>query len=181
MNNKLKSIEKFAKHLYADKDIMHDWSHIERIKYKLDELAEITELDFDQHITEAALYFHGIIYSHEKMIRDYLTEIKLTSEIIESIINIAWASQKESKPTTNEGLILHDAHMLEGGRNFEIIKSLITGSVRGQTLKETMKYIESNLLSKGFCYTKEGVEQYKIMKRRTREIFEELNLELGRK
>ena len=70
--------------------------------------------------------------------------------------------------------------MLEGGRNFEIVKSLITGSVRGQSLKETMNYIEKNLLEKGQCYTKEGIKQYELMKTRTKEIYEELNMGIGR-
>jgi len=102
------------------------------------------------------------------------------TEVIGKILKIAWESQKESKPTTIEGLMLHDAHMLEGGRNFEIIKSLITGSVRGQNLEETMTYIENNLLNKGHCYTKEGIKRYERMKDRTKEIFQELNAGIGR-
>jgi len=37
-----------------------------------------------------------------------------------------------------EGKILHDAHMIEGGKIYLIVKSLITGSVRGQTLEQTI-------------------------------------------
>ena len=181
MKNIIEEIKEFVAPLYEDKDIMHDMSHIERIKFKLGDLATTTNLKFNQQLAEIALYFHGIIYSHESIVRAYLVEINLSPEDIELILKIAWESQKESKPLTNEGLILHDAHMLEGGRNFEIIKSLITGSVRGQSLEETMIYIENNVLRKGCCYTTEGIKQYEEMKIRTREIFEELNLELKRK
>lgn len=180
MRYPFEEIINFVQPFYDIKDIMHDFSHIERIKFTLQQLTRKSELVFNSELAEIALYFHGIIYSHEKMIREFLNEIYLSPEEIELIIKIAWESQKENKPTTNEGLILHDAHMLEGGRNFEIIRSLITGSVRGQNLVETMSYIENNLLKKGKCYTKEGIKQYELMKERTKEIFEELNIGIGR-
>lgn len=59
-----------------------------------------------------------------------------------------------------EGRILHDAHMIEGGRTYFIVKSLITGSVRGQTLEQTIDYIENNILDKGLCYLPEAQEIY---------------------
>ena len=180
MKYPIQKIRAFIEPFYSDKDIMHDLSHIERIQYTLKELAKETHLEFDKELTEVALYFHGIIYSHEELINEHLIQLNLTDKEIALIIKIAWESQKESKPTTNEGLILHDAHMLEGGRNFEIIKSLITGSVRGQSLDETMIYIENNLLNKGFCYTEVGIRKYQDMKNRTLELFDELNHGLGR-
>ena len=180
MKYAIEDIIEFVKPFYEKKDIMHDFTHIQIIKIALKDLAENSKIHFKHKLDEIALYFHGIIYSHEQLIKDYLTDKNLTNEEIDLIIKIAWESQKENKPSTNEGLMLHDAHMLEGGRNFEIIKSLITGSIRGQTLEETMMYIEKNLLEKGNCYTKEGIEKYAIMKKRTKEIFEELNIGLGR-
>ncbi len=180
MEYPIEEIRAFAREHYKGKDIMHDFTHIERIKFVLDNLAKTTELAFNEGLTEIALYFHGIIYSHEPTIRKFLEEVGLPEVDIETVTKIAWESQKESKPTTPEGLLLHDAHMLEGGRNFEIIKSLITGSVRGQTLEETMVYIENNLIHKGHCYTEEGIVLYADMKKRTIELLDELNQGLGR-
>jgi len=181
MNDLLVAIKQFAQPFYADKDIMHDWSHIERIQVVLDGLTSVSKLDFHQDVVVAALYFHGFIYSHEAEIRGFLQTLELSKEEIELIVKVAWESQKKHNPATNEGLLLHDAHMLEGGRNFEIIKSLITGSVRGQSLEETMQYIEQNLLEKGHCYTEAGIRRYAVMKERTQEIFKELNRGIGRK
>ncbi|MGL4337470.1 MAG: hypothetical protein ACRCST_11325 [Turicibacter sp.] len=66
-----------------------------------------------------------------------------------------------SKPQTLEAKILHDAHMSEGGgKTFLIVKSLITGSVRGQSLEETIDYIETHLLHKGQCYLAEAQEVF---------------------
>jgi len=180
MKYPINDIIEFVKPFYRDKDIMHDFTHIERIQHALEKLKKTSELGFDGELAEAALYFHGIIYSHEAQINRFLVEINVPPEEIALMIKVAWESQKESKPSTNEGLLLHDAHMLEGGRNFEIIKSLITGSVRGQSLEETMHYIEENLLEKGRCYTREGIRHYDIMKKRTKEIYGELNTGLGR-
>jgi len=177
----IKEIKKFIPPFYKDKDIMHDLTHLERIKVALDDLVKNIDLEFDKEIVEAALYFHGFIYSHEKEIISFLEKINIPKLKINLIVKVAWESQKENRPTTNEGLVLHDAHMLEGGKNFEIVKSLITGSVRGQSLEETMVYIENNLLSKGHCYTEEGKQRYLEMKATTVQLFEELNNGLGRK
>lgn len=159
---------------------MHDLTHLERIEVALEDLGKVEKLIFNPFITKAALYLHGIIYSHENDIKEFLESISLSPENIDWIIKVAWESQKEHKPESNEGLMLHDAHMLEGGKNFEIIKSLITGSVRGQSLEQTLVYIENNLLNKGQCYTEEGIQRYEIMKSTTLKLFRELNEGLDR-
>jgi len=41
-------------------------------------------------------------------------------------------------------------------KTYLIVKSLITGSVRGQTLEQTIRYIEDNILGKGICYLAEA-------------------------
>lgn len=176
----LQKIRNFVEPFYRTKDIMHDMSHLDRIKVALNDLANEVDFSFDKEVAEAALYFHGIIYSDEEKVIQFLKEIGVLDNKIQHIVKVAWESQKESKPSTNEGLILHDAHMLEGGKNFEIIKSLITGSVRGQSLEETMIYIETHLLDKGHCYTKVGKKRYEEMKMTTLKIYQELNEGLNR-
>jgi len=52
--------------------------------------------------------------------------------------------------------------MLEGGEYFLLIKSLITGSVRKQSLEETLKYFEEKVLYCGECYFKETIELLNI-------------------
>ena len=80
---------------------------------------------------------------------------------IQRIIKASWESQKDRDAETIEGKILHDSHMIEGGKTYLIVKSLITGSVRGQNLEDTIKYIENNILNKGICYLEEAKEIYK--------------------
>lgn len=174
----LAAIETFCRPYYRTRDIMHDWTHIDRVRRSLNKLVAQEGVKIDTFVVEAALAFHGIIYMDEIGIRQYLAELGIAQEKIDKIIQVAWESQKEERPVTIEGLILHDAHLLEGGEYFEIIKSLITGSVRGQSLKETLHYIEEHLLHKGECYTEQGQKSYEKMKATTHAIYESLKQEL---
>jgi uncharacterized protein len=54
--------------------------------------------------------------------------------------------------------ILHDAHVIEGGKTFLITKSLITGSLRGQKLEETIAFIEAHVWYCNTC----NVESSKV-------------------
>jgi uncharacterized protein len=43
--------------------------------------------------------------------------------------------------------LLHDAHLIKGGKDYLMIKSLVTGVERGQTLEETIQYMKKNIIS----------------------------------
>jgi len=150
----------FVKPHYEDKDIMHDLSHINRVFIYVEKLVKAGDYKVDIDIIKYAAYFHGFIYNSEQSIIRWLKNQELHSEIIDKIITAAWESQKDESAQTLEGKILHDAHMIEGGKTYLIVKSLITGSVRGQTLEDTIKYIENNVLDKGICYLPEAKEIY---------------------
>lgn len=147
------SLMNFVLPYYTTKDIMHDLSHIERVLKYVEKLIQETSLtNIDMDILLYATYFHGFIYSDETVITHWLKLQNISSTDIHKILTVAWESQKYKTAKTLEGKILHDAHMIEGGKNYLIVKSLITGSLRGQTLNETITYIENNLISKGICY-----------------------------
>ncbi len=74
---------------------------------------------------------------------------------IETILQIAWESQRSEVPETLEGKILHDAHVLEGGKTYMAVKTLITGSLRNQSLLETLEYLKHNVIDKQQCYLPE--------------------------
>lgn len=148
----MNDLKKFVKPYYADKDIMHDLSHIERVEFTSNKLMEAIDEEFNCEVIKHALYFHGFIYSHEDEIRAWMKNNFNDIEFIENVIKASWESQKETIPETKEGKLVHDAHMIEGGKTYLIVKSLITGSVRGQNLETTIKYIEDNVLDKGKCY-----------------------------
>lgn len=146
----------FVTPYYENKDIMHNLSHIERVLRYVDKLLEAGRYHVNEDILTYSAYFHGFIYSSEDCIVEWLKMQQVPNDIIQKIITAAWESQKDEEAVTLEGKILHDAHMIEGGKTYLIVKSLITGSVRGQTLEQTIKYMEDNVLDKRVCYLPEA-------------------------
>lgn len=64
--------------------------------------------------------------------------------------------------------------MIEGGKTFLLVKSLITGSVRGQTLEETIDYIEKFIFNKVECYLPEAQRMYIIQQEFAKSFIDEL-------
>jgi len=120
----------FSVPYYEGKDIMHNVTHIKRVLDETDKLC-VFYPEADKDIIYAAGCFHGFIYSDEDRIRTFLREIGISNEEISSIIKAAWESQTDGEPETLEGKIAHDAHLLEGGKTFLVVKSLMTGTLRG--------------------------------------------------
>jgi uncharacterized protein len=167
-------IEEFVKPYYQNKDIMHNMWHIELVRRTINKILRETEYDVNKDILEIAMYFHGFIYSDEEKIRNWLKENNIENDIIEKIIKVSWESQRPEEPKTLEGKILHDAHVLEGGVNYTIVKTLITGSVRGQSLEETLLFMKENVLNKNKCYLPETIKLCDEMNKRTNEFYYKL-------
>lgn len=147
----LESLLIFVEPYYENKDIMHNMWHIELVIKGIDKLIELCHYQLDYESLIYAAYFHGFIYSDEEAIREWLLSHEVEHEKIKKIITIAWESQRNEAPETLEGKILHDAHILEGGKNYTIIRPLITGSIRGQSILETIKYIEEHVFDQYKC------------------------------
>lgn len=139
---------------------MHNLSLIDRVLKYVKKLLEVGDYEADIDILTYSAYFYGLIYNSEQDIFDWLKIQQVPTVIIGEIIKVAWESQKDEIATTLEGKILHDAHMIKGGKTYLIVKSLITGTVRGQTLEQTIKYIKENILGKGVCYLPEAQAIY---------------------
>ncbi|RKN86152.1 hypothetical protein [Paenibacillus ginsengarvi] len=155
----------FVSPFYRDKDIMHDLSHIERIILSAKKLMKFYPEITDEDVIVYGCYFHGFVYLREDLIREYLSEQGLHADQVEKIVTVSWESQKDEIPQTLEGKLLHDAHMIEGGKTYLIVKSLCTGTARGQTLEETLDYFEQNVLGHGECYLPEAKPVYLEMQR----------------
>lgn len=165
-------LKAFAAPYYADKDIMHDMWHIELTGRWVDKILEMGNYQADREVLTYALYFHGFIWSDEEAVRNWLYENDV--ENAEKIIQIAWESQRPEIPETLEGKILHDAHVLEGGRTYLVVKTLITGSVRGQDLRQTLDYMKEHVLGKNRCYLPETEGLCKDMDRFAADFVAEL-------
>ena len=162
---------KFVKPYYADKDIMHNWWHIELVQKMIDRILAKSDYEVDEECLKLATYFHGFIYSDEKKIRQWMHKHSYSDEMISKTVKIAWESQRSETPETIEGKILHDAHVLEGGKTYQVVKTLITGSVRGQSLVDTLKYMEKNVLNTNKCYLPETIPLCEDMNRYTNDFF----------
>ena len=147
----------FCAPYYADKDIMHNLWHIELTRRWIEKVIALGNYFPDREALEYALYFHGFIYSDESAVRAWLAEQGVVPERIERIVQIAWESQRPEIPETLEGKILHDAHVLEGGKTYLVTKTLITGSVRGQNLKDTLNYLKSHVIDRNHCCLPETI------------------------
>ena len=164
----------FAEPYYADKDIMHNMWHIELVKKMVNRILAGSSYSVDEECLLLATYFHGFIYQAEEKIEQWMREQDYDEAVIAKTIKIAWESQRSEVPETLEGKILHDAHVLEGGKPYLVVKTLITGSVRGQSLLDTLKYMEGNVLDKNSCYLPETIPLCEEMNKYTNRFFEEL-------
>ncbi|MFC1494336.1 hypothetical protein ACFL6W_03555 [Thermodesulfobacteriota bacterium] len=84
----------FVTPLYANKDTMHDLSHIRRIHRKAIELTK--DVDCDPQSLEIAAILHGIIHCQENSIRQFLLDTGLEEAKVEKLISISLDSQKDS-------------------------------------------------------------------------------------
>lgn len=169
-----KALLEFVEPYYADKDIMHNMWHIELVRKMVDKILAGSSYQVDAECLTLATYFHGFIYRDEEKIRQWMVEQNYPEEVISKTIQIAWESQRSEVPETIEGKILHDAHVLEGGKTYLIVKTLITGSVRGQSLVDTLKYMERNVLDKNKCYLPETIPLCEEMNEYTNRFCAEL-------
>lgn len=165
---------KFAEPHYANKDIMHDMWHIKLVQKMVNRILSVGRYNVDRECLLLATYFHGFIYKNEADIKQWLTAQQYSNEMISKIIKISWESQRSEIPETLEGKILHDAHVLEGGKAYLIVKTLVTGSVRRQSLIDTLKYMEQNVLDKNKCYLPETIPLCEEMNKYTDRFFRDL-------
>ncbi len=168
------ALNEFVEPYYIDKDIMHNMWHIQLVKRMVDRILSIGRYEIDYEQLILAMYFHGFIYRDEEKIRNWLSLQSYEPKIIDRVVKIAWESQRSEVPETLEGKILHDAHVLEGGKSYCVVKTLITGSVRGQSLEQTLSFMEKNVLGANKCYLPETIPLCEEMNAYTDQFFRDL-------
>jgi len=169
-----KSLLEFVEPYYADKDIMHNMWHIELVKKMVHKIVTAGSYEVENECLLLATYFHGFIYKDEEKIRQWMVQQNYEEAVISKTIQIAWESQRSEVPQTIEGKILHDAHVLEGGKTYLVVKTLITGSVRGQSLVDTLDFMKNHVLNKNVCYLPETIPLCDEMNAYTNRFFEDL-------
>ncbi|BBB89699.1 MAG TPA: hypothetical protein PKA28_12530 [Methylomusa anaerophila] len=170
----LDKLLEFASPFYSNKDEMHNLSHIYRMIKAAQSLMKYYKGQVNGDLIIYGSYFHGLIDCQEEPIREYLASRGIPPEQVDKIVQVSWESKKDQIPNSLEGKILHDAHLIEGGKTYLIVKSLITGTVRGQSLEQTIKYIEKNILGKASCFLPEAQSIYSEKEGFARQFLDDL-------
>ena len=165
----------FVRPYYADKDIMHDFWHIRLLQNAIENVLSLGRYAVDRECLTLAAYFHGFVYRDPDAIRAWMDAHGYDAEYTNKVITVSMESQRPNAPETLEGKILHDAHVLEGGRTYLTVKTLITGSVRGQSLEQTLEFMRDHVLGKNRCYLPETIPLCEEMNRYTYDFYMELS------
>ena len=156
-------LEAFVSPFYAPKDEMHGVAHVRRIYKEARALAQ-SYPDADLCVIMGGAYLHGIVFEAADQARAFFRDQGLAHATVEAMIMAARESLKEREggdATTLEGKILHDAHLLEGGKTFWLVKSLVVGALRRMSLDETVRYMETHHVPGRFpCYLPEAQARY---------------------
>ena len=165
----------FVSPYYASRDIMHNMQHIELVSKSVDVILGLVNYAVNLDFIRYATYFHGVVLDNEQDVKAWLEKQGLLETDINIIIQIALESQRYATPKTIEGKILHDAHIIEGGKAYAITKCLTTGALRGQTLNETVAIMET-IFAKSKCYLPEVVPLFKEYNAFAKEFVADLKL-----
>jgi uncharacterized protein len=123
-------IENFVRPLYENKDIMHNFSHIQRIQKKIKILKKQYTL-LDKDLLNFLVYFHGLKKWVKQNKKKFLS-FDIKKEYIQSLI------RPSDIPTKKEEKIVCDANMLENVGTFGIKKSKVLAKYYNQSLEETL-------------------------------------------
>ena len=143
----MEKIIEFVKPLYTNKDSMHNFKHILRIKRRVYQLKKGHQ-NIDKNKLNFLIYFHGLS-NYVRISKNALSQLKIPKEYIKALY------RHTKKPISIEEKLVSDANLLEAVGLFGIKKSLQVGKERKQTTKETLKIMNKNIRKIRF-YTKIG-------------------------
>jgi uncharacterized protein len=172
----LSAIEKLFDPDYADKDTMHDLTHIRRVHHSAVRLAENAGITCDGDVLRLGAYFHGVVYLDARVLelRRQLLQLGVADDIVDRAMEAARESQKGADAKSPEGIVLHDGHLLEGSRSFLLVKSLVTGAARGSSLAQIIEYWNSHDKADIRCVLPEAQIHFEEQVAFTRSVFAEL-------
>ena len=160
MKEEIERYKDFVRPYYANRDIAHNFSHIERIIGRLDRLSEgIPSPPRRDHLCFLAC-FHGLSHrlSEDQPFRQqaigFLRSLGWTETEIPDLFKSL--ERHLQSPQTVEEEIVHDANKIEVLGAFGIAKAFTMGGVLGQSYTETADYYEHQSLGKAVFRTPVG-------------------------
>ena len=175
------ALEDFLRADYAAKDTMHDLTHIRRVYRAAESLAGLSELAYDTDVLLIGAYLHGVVYipEREREARSFLRTNGVSQPVIDRAVTAALESQTDARPQSAEGMLLHDGHLLEGGRSFLLVKTLVTGGARGSALADIVAFWERQVAGRFQCVLPAAQARYDEQEVFARSVFEELARDPG--
>jgi uncharacterized protein len=168
-----RALTDFVGPYYSKKDAMHDMSHIRGFLRVA--LSISRKYPADKEILTYAAYFHGIdVRRYADDLLNFLASQGLPKRKTVRILRVASESHKESKPKTVEGKILHDAHLVVGGKTLMVARFLVTGALKGYPVGHTINYFEESVDGRFRCYLPETRKRYLEMEKFARRFFQDL-------
>ncbi|MFP4381449.1 MAG: hypothetical protein ACLFUS_13185 [Candidatus Sumerlaeia bacterium] len=153
------SLREFVKPHYIDKDDLHNMDHVQRILAEARMLSE--DLDLDDDLLVFGAYLHGLILNSEAEVRTFLFNLGLDRDRVIQVMNVSWEAGKEAQPETKEGACLHDAHLIECGKEYQTAKHFIAGALQGQHLPQILDFIETRVVGRYSCSLPAAQEKHK--------------------
>ena len=179
--NAIEPYLKFVSHLYGDKDLGHDYQHIERIVARLDELKDGLTPIPSAHKLNFLACFHGLSkrLHNEPRLREktisFLNDLGWKKEDVDAIFSSLLTHLKD--PKTSEEMVVHDANYFEVAGPLGIAKAFLVGGARGQTYEQTIDIYEG-YLDRVVFRTPTGRRLYEPRKAFAREFLQKLKKEL---
>ena len=140
----------FVKPLYKDKDSMHDFKHILRIKERVSEIKK--NYNVDEEKLEFLVLFHGLKKWVTKN-EDKVLSMGVSNEWIKALY------RHTKNPKSIEEKIVCDANNLENVGEFGLKKCIEYGKSIGRSKEDSIKYFKKEVKRIKF-YTEEGKGRY---------------------
>lgn len=152
------NLREFVKPYYIDKDFVENLEHVKRLLNTARDISEGENVDDDLLVFGA--YFQGLIFSEEEQIRNFLFSLGLDRDRVIQIMRVAWESGKDAQPESPEGACLHDANLIEGGKEYQLAKALVLEAAAGHPLPQIIAGFEKQLQNNYQCHTEKARRIY---------------------
>jgi len=138
---------KFVKPHYKNRNVAHDFSHLERIVRRLAPLSKGVEASLNKPLLYFLACFHELSSKvrKDKVFRSEIDEFLSKCGWQENEISEAFLSLERhiNNPQKIEEEIIHDANFIEVFGALGIAKAFTTGGVKQQSYEETVEFLES--------------------------------------
>lgn len=138
------SVRQFVEPLVAERDCMHDMTHLDRVAARALTLCRRRRGCLE--IALVASYLHSTYQDFGTLLVEFLDSKGVKNTKREAIFEAASGGSHSAVPRSLAGKIVHDANLVESNAEaFLFAKYLCTGAARGCTFQEIVAYAIAEL------------------------------------